>query len=72
MWQRLLENRTAWTVLTISVMVLGGIWAWRSRVLNAQGLTMTGPVPQVGFAAPGFTLETLDGKESTLAELYPQ
>jgi peroxiredoxin len=69
MWQRLLDNRSAWGILMTCVLVLGGAWTWLGRVSNGgSGLEERNVVPRPGFSAPGFTLETLDGETVTLAD----
>jgi peroxiredoxin len=69
---RLLRNRVAFATIVVLVLILGGLWTWINRVpADAQG-AVSGAVPQTGFPAPDFTLETLDGEVITLSELQGQ
>jgi cytochrome c biogenesis protein CcmG/thiol:disulfide interchange protein DsbE len=53
--------------LSISVLALAAGWIWLSRPLN-RPITAGIPAPQQGFFAPGFTLNTMDGKQVSLAD----
>ena len=72
MWQRLLDSKHLWTALMVGVLLLGGAWTWWGRVPFAGRNVSAGAVPQIGFTAPDFTLETLDGGTVTLSELRGQ
>jgi peroxiredoxin len=48
---------------------LGALWILISRVENPIGGSSAPPNPQVGFVAPGFTLDSLTGDPVTLADL---
>ncbi len=65
----LMEIRSRWLSLMALVLGVGGLWIWISSVpasATTSGLT---PSPRVGFAAPEFTLDLLEGGQVTLSEL---
>jgi peroxiredoxin len=68
------ESRTAWRMLMGALLVLGIGWTAASRVTGEQVAARSerSPSPQAGFAAPDFTLETLDGKTVSLSDLRGQ
>ncbi len=77
----LVLNPNRWTALMVVVLLVGGAWAWASRVPPAA--TTGGappPSPREGFSAPDFTLDLLDGgqvgaeqsRSITLSELRGQ
>jgi len=71
-WSRIFTQSARWRALMIGVIVLGPIWIAVSRLpTDAAGATAA-PNPQVGFAAPDFRLDTLDGETITLSELRGQ
>jgi len=72
MWMRVFANPNRWNALVIGVMVLGVIWMYVSRIPTLSAGAAAPPSPQIGFAAPDFTLDTLDGKTITLSELRGQ
>jgi peroxiredoxin len=53
-----------------SILILGAIWTFMSRAPKPSA-QQPGPLPnpKQGFAAPDFTLDTLDGRQLTLADL---
>jgi len=54
----------------MAVLVLAAAWMALSRVAEASPQQAGAPPsPRAGFAAPDFTLETLDGSELTLSDL---
>jgi peroxiredoxin len=57
-------------VMMISILIVGAVWTFISRVPEPSS-QQSGPPPnpKEGFAAPDFTLGTLDGGELTLSEL---
>jgi peroxiredoxin len=58
-----------WHLIFLVILIFGSGWLWVSRVpLTAQTYT-SGPQPAIGYAAPDFTLSTLDGKTLSLSEL---
>lgn len=66
----MLHSRFEWTAVTLLVVVAGVLWSAVSRVAPDMGvLPGAPPAPQIGFAAPDFTLETLDGRSVRLADL---
>lgn len=61
-------KRNPWYLVSLFVLVGGGIWLWINRA-PAEALALrTEPAPAVGHPAPDFTLTTLDGERFTLAE----
>lgn len=67
-------NKTAWYGLTALLLALGVTWMALSRVPAeaAAARSQRSPSPQIGFAAPDFTLKTLDGQTITLSKLRGQ
>jgi cytochrome c biogenesis protein CcmG/thiol:disulfide interchange protein DsbE len=69
-FRAILTDSRRWTLATASILVLGVIWTFASRVPVAA--TTGGappPSPRQGFSAPDFTLETLDGDHVNLSDL---
>jgi cytochrome c biogenesis protein CcmG/thiol:disulfide interchange protein DsbE len=58
-----------WTLLFIGALVLGVGWIAVSRVDNPIAGSSAPPNPQVGFTAPGFTLDSLTGQPIALSDL---
>jgi peroxiredoxin len=58
--------------MMIGVIVLSAIWIYFSRIPTTNITSAAPPSPQIGFTAPDFTLETLDGKSITLSDLRGQ
>ena len=71
-WLRLFANSRRWRRLTIGVIVLSAIWIYFSRIPTTQATNAAPPSPQIGFTAPDFTLDTLDGKSIKLSDLRGQ
>ena len=69
----LLIDGRRWSALTLVVLALGVAWTFASR---APVATTTGgappPSPREGFSAPDFTLDSLDGGQTTLSDLRGQ
>ncbi len=65
----LIQDRVRWGAIVLGVAVLGGIWIALSQVPASATASGVIPSPRQGFAAPDFTLETLDGRQVTLSEL---
>ncbi|MCI0607995.1 MAG: TlpA family protein disulfide reductase [Anaerolineae bacterium] len=63
-------NTNRLLTITISILILGAVWTFMSRVREPSS-QQPGPPPnpKAGFAAPDFTLDTLDGGQLTLSEL---
>ena len=53
----------------LTVLVLGAAWTVLSRPGASTTSYKAPPSPRIGFAAPDFTLDTLDGGSITLSEL---
>lgn len=68
------DNKSTWRGLLAGLAALGIIWISVSRVPAEEALARSPrpPAPQVGFAAPDFTLETCHGKTINLADLRGQ
>ena len=66
-------NSNRMVAMMTSILILGEIWTFMSRV-NEPSSQPPGPPPnpKAGFAAPDFTLDTLDGGPLTLAEMRGQ
>jgi cytochrome c biogenesis protein CcmG/thiol:disulfide interchange protein DsbE len=64
---RLLNDTRRWWLFALAVLLLGTGWTWASRVSPSFADVARIPSPQVGFPAPDFTLETLDGATTALA-----
>ena len=50
-----------WHFIFLTILIFGGGWLWVSRVPSAAQSFNSGPQPAIGYAAPDFTLSTLDG-----------
>jgi cytochrome c biogenesis protein CcmG/thiol:disulfide interchange protein DsbE len=68
------DNRSTWRGLMILLLVLGVAWIGISRAAGEEAMARSDrpPSPQVGFAAPDFTLETLEGETVNLSDLRGQ
>jgi len=68
------DNKMTWRGLLVLLLVLGVAWIALSRVPDeeAQARVDRPPAPQAGFAAPDFSLETLEGETVSLADLRGQ
>src|SRR5262245_11602684 len=64
---RLLNDTRRWWLLSLAILLLGKGWTWASRVPVSVADVGQIPSPHVGFPAPDFTLETLDGSTTSLA-----
>lgn len=69
----LLMDGRRWTALALVVLALGVAWTFASR---APVAATTGGAPppssREGFSAPDFTLDSLDGGQTTLSDLRGQ
>ena len=59
-------------ILFSAVLILGMVWIGLSTEKGNSIQNGRLPVPQKGFSAPDFTLQTLDGEEVTLSEFNGQ
>jgi cytochrome c biogenesis protein CcmG/thiol:disulfide interchange protein DsbE len=68
------DSKITWRGLMALLLVLGVTWIGFSRVSRPEAMARSErpPSPQVGFAAPDFTLETQDGGTISLADLRGQ
>jgi thiol-disulfide isomerase/thioredoxin len=71
-WAGLFAGSHRWRRLVIGVVVLSAIWIYVSRVPTGTASSTALPNPQVGFAAPDFALDTLDGQSMKLSGLRGQ
>jgi len=65
----LLADRKYWSMALLGVLILGGAWIWLSAVPASATTGGEIPSPREGFAAPPFSLETLDGEMVSLQDL---
>lgn len=66
----LLHSRLEWAILILAVVLLGGAWTLASRVTPEDAAPGSlPPAPRIGFAAPDFTAQALDGTAVRLADL---
>lgn len=65
----LVKDPIRWGAIVVGVIVLGAIWIGVSQVPASATTSGAIPSPREGFAAPDFTLETLEGEETTLSDL---
>lgn len=68
------DSKITWRGLMALLLVLGVTWIAFSLVPSedVRARSQRPPSPQAGFAAPDFTLETLDGGTISLADLRGQ
>lgn len=66
---RWLIDARRWTLLFIGALILGAAWMAVSRVQTPIGGSSAPPNPQVGFTAPGFSLDSLTGEPVALSDL---
>lgn len=71
-WSGLFANSRNWTRFVIGTVVLSAIWVYLSRVPTLDPSDLAPPSPQIGFSAPDFTLDRMDGKPIRLSELRGQ
>ncbi len=71
-WSRLFANSRNWTCLAIGIVALSAIWIYVSRVPALSPGDSAPPSPQIGFSAPDFTLDRMDGEPIRLSELRGQ
>jgi len=67
-----LTDRRRFSVLIAAVLILGGGVIVVSRAAAGRSQVGASPAPQVGFPAPDFDLEALDGSRLRLADLRGQ
>ncbi len=65
----LITDPIRWGAIVLGVLILGGIWIGVSQVPASATTSGAIPSPREGFAAPDFTLETLEGDLVTLSDL---
>ena len=64
-----IAERKRWLAISTLVLLAGLAWTLRSAVPPGGTSPGQAPSPRVGFAAPDFTLDLLEGGELTLSEL---
>lgn len=66
----MLNPRSPWYLpMAALALVLGLAWIGLAAAPGSAGQPSPGAAPQVGFAAPDFSLETLDGERIALSDL---
>ena len=65
----LVSDPVRWGALVVGALVLGVLWIVVSQAPASATTSGNIPSPREGFAAPDFTLETLEGERITLSEL---
>lgn len=58
-----------WILISTIILLAGGAWIWVSKAPPGSTTSEGIPAPRVGFLAPDFTLQTLEGDTVTLSEL---
>jgi cytochrome c biogenesis protein CcmG, thiol:disulfide interchange protein DsbE len=58
-----------WMLVFVTILVGGSVWLWASRVPPGAQPRNLAPEPALNHPAPDFTLQTLDGKEFSLAAM---
>jgi peroxiredoxin len=66
---QLVRDPIRWGATILGVLILGVIWIGISQVPASATTSGAIPSPREGFAAPDFTLETLEGELITLSDL---
>jgi len=72
MWVRAFTEPRRWNALMIGVVALSLVWMFIVRPAMPEAGAAAPPSPQIGFAAPDFTLDTLDGQAIALSDLRGQ
>ncbi len=60
MFWLVVRNRQVWTVLMVSVLLLGSVWTWQGRVVEGNAEKPIGTAPRPNMYAPNFTLGALN------------
>lgn len=64
------QNQRQWAILSMSILAIGMLWTFYSRVPTNDAQTGQMPAsPREGFPAPDFTLDLLGGGQVMLSEL---
>ena len=58
---RWLIDSRRFTTLMLTLLIVGGGWIAASRDFTSRSAFTLSAAPQIGFAAPDFDLESLDG-----------
>jgi peroxiredoxin len=66
---KLISDPRRWSAFSILLLIAGAAWTWASAVPADATTAGAIPSPRQGFAAPGFTLDTLHGDPITLSDL---
>jgi peroxiredoxin len=66
---QLVRDPIRWGAIVLGVLILGVIWIGISQVPASATTSGAIPSPREGFAAPDFTLETLEGELISLSDL---
>jgi peroxiredoxin len=69
MLPKLLTDSRRWRALLIAVITVSSIWIYLSRITTPIAGSTAPPSPQIGFSAPDFTLDDLNGQPIKLSDL---
>ena len=72
MWITLFASRRRWLALVLAVALAGAGWIVLTRPGEPVPATAQPAAPQVGFLAPDFRLDSLDGESIALSDLRGQ
>jgi cytochrome c biogenesis protein CcmG, thiol:disulfide interchange protein DsbE len=68
----LIMNKRYLSFAILTVLILGSVWIWLSRVTETQASVERPAIPVPGHPAPDFALQTLDGQTLQLSDLQGQ
>jgi len=68
-WCDLFVNSKRWNLLMVVIVGLSALWMYSSRVPIQASTSSASTSPQIGFTAPDFALNTLDGTTISLSNL---
>ena len=68
----LIMNKRYLSFAILTVLILGSVWIWLSRVTETQASVERPAIPVPGHPAPDFTLQTLDDQMLQLSDLQGQ
>jgi cytochrome c biogenesis protein CcmG/thiol:disulfide interchange protein DsbE len=66
---KLISDPVRWRAFSVALLIAGAAWTWASAVPASATTEGAIPSPREGFAAPNFTLDTLQGDPITLSDL---
>ncbi len=63
-------NRSRYSLISVAILTVSAFWiAYTGLFIPAPAVTAAAPAPREGFAAPDFSLTTLNGAEVRLSDL---